>query len=335
MMVGDSLIEKISKAIDETDYVGVVLSKSSVKSKWVKKEVNIAMTHEIKGTRVKVLPILLESCKIPSYLRDKIYADFRNLANYEKELIRIVQRVAPRSATETKNMSVWIARSQTHAGKTTGLHPTPEDVLDLRGSAKLDALQRLSTEEDISSSLRMHDTDALLTLLREMMERLSLIHDYKQLETSRNLLTAIKVAPLSREYDIDKLRIFKMLHRYVRNPGKPLIGIDYFYEAILNSLDDLAIKEYVLKYGIVDDYVSDLENATSFEDAKIRAKVIALFANRLTKRQKIRIVSAILRQNQVLQSFGARSALRSVIETIRNDISEQQVKTLMDNNFLT
>lgn len=94
MQIGDSLIRKISKAIDQMDYVVVVLSKSSVKSRWVKKEVDIAMTQEIRGKQVKVLPILLEDCLIPSFLKDKVYADFRNASKYGAGLGRIVTRVA-------------------------------------------------------------------------------------------------------------------------------------------------------------------------------------------------------------------------------------------------
>ena len=74
--VGDSLITKIESAIQEFTYLGVILSPNSVKSQWVKKEVNIALTHEIDGAQVKVLPLLIESCDIPWFLSDKLYADF-------------------------------------------------------------------------------------------------------------------------------------------------------------------------------------------------------------------------------------------------------------------
>jgi hypothetical protein len=94
MQIGDSLIRKISEAIDETDYLVVILSKSSVKSRWVRKEVDIAMTQEIRGKRVKVLPVLLEDCVIPSFLKDKVYADFRDILKYGVELKRIVKRVS-------------------------------------------------------------------------------------------------------------------------------------------------------------------------------------------------------------------------------------------------
>ena len=58
MRIGDSLISKVEAAIKEFNYLGVILSPDSVKSDWVRKEVNIALTKEIQGKRVKVLPLL-------------------------------------------------------------------------------------------------------------------------------------------------------------------------------------------------------------------------------------------------------------------------------------
>lgn len=86
--VGDSLISKISSAIQECNYLGVVLSPNSVNSDWVHREVNIALTEEIKGKRVKVLPLLYEPCDIPGFLLEKLYADFTgNFSDGLKELI--------------------------------------------------------------------------------------------------------------------------------------------------------------------------------------------------------------------------------------------------------
>ena len=56
--VGDSLIEKIEEGIDNTDFLGVVISQNSIESEWVKREVRIALTQEISGKQVKVLPIV-------------------------------------------------------------------------------------------------------------------------------------------------------------------------------------------------------------------------------------------------------------------------------------
>ena len=76
MQIGDSLISKIESAIRESAYLGVVLSPNSASSEWVRREVNIALTEEIHGRRVKVLPLLYRKCDIPGFLADKLYADF-------------------------------------------------------------------------------------------------------------------------------------------------------------------------------------------------------------------------------------------------------------------
>ena len=86
MKVGDSLIYKIQAGIDSMEYLGVVLSPHSVKSEWVKKEVEVALNHEIAGKRVKVLPILAKTCDVPGFLQGKVYADFRKKSNWKKAL---------------------------------------------------------------------------------------------------------------------------------------------------------------------------------------------------------------------------------------------------------
>ena len=65
--LGESLIEKICEAIDSVEYVNVLLSKNSIGSSWVKKEVDIAMNQEIEGRRVKVVPILLDAVDLPGF----------------------------------------------------------------------------------------------------------------------------------------------------------------------------------------------------------------------------------------------------------------------------
>lgn len=90
MKVGESLIQKIEKAIREMEYLGVILSPDSVESEWVKREVEIAINEEIAGKRVKVLPILVKTCVIPGFLAGKVYADFRRRENWKNALVRVV-----------------------------------------------------------------------------------------------------------------------------------------------------------------------------------------------------------------------------------------------------
>jgi formylglycine-generating enzyme required for sulfatase activity len=92
-MIGDSLIEKIRQGIDEMEYLGIILSLNSVESAWVKREVDVAMNHEIKGRRVKVLPLVIDDCELPGFLEGKLYADFRDPNQYETELAKVLRRL--------------------------------------------------------------------------------------------------------------------------------------------------------------------------------------------------------------------------------------------------
>ncbi|WP_190294590.1 toll/interleukin-1 receptor domain-containing protein [Pseudomonas caricapapayae] len=80
MSPGDSLIKKISEGIDSSDKLVVFLSPDSLKSNWVEREINGGVIMEIaeeKGLGSKfVIPVLLEACKVPFFLREKIYANF-------------------------------------------------------------------------------------------------------------------------------------------------------------------------------------------------------------------------------------------------------------------
>ncbi len=102
MMVGDSLLRKIAEGIDEVDFVGAVISASSVESPWVQKELEMAMTQEIKGRRVKVLPLRLDDCVVPSYLDGKIYADFRDHRHYDAALSEILRPLGAEGTTPAR-----------------------------------------------------------------------------------------------------------------------------------------------------------------------------------------------------------------------------------------
>jgi hypothetical protein len=91
--VGESLIEKIRQALDEVDYVAVILSPNSIASPWVQREVDVAMNQEIQGKRVKVLPIMYRRCELPGFLLGKLYADFTEESSYTDAFKRLVQNI--------------------------------------------------------------------------------------------------------------------------------------------------------------------------------------------------------------------------------------------------
>ncbi len=75
--VGDSLIDKIQGAIKSASALIVVLSKASVASEWCRKELNAGLIRELEERKVIVLPLLVEDCEMPLFLKEKKYADFR------------------------------------------------------------------------------------------------------------------------------------------------------------------------------------------------------------------------------------------------------------------
>lgn len=90
--VGESLITRIQEALQDASALLVILSKSSVNSEWCRKELNAGLIRELEERRVVILPVLLEDCDIPLFLREKLYADFRK--NFDEGLQAVMQGIA-------------------------------------------------------------------------------------------------------------------------------------------------------------------------------------------------------------------------------------------------
>jgi hypothetical protein len=90
--VGDSLIKRIQEAIAGASALLVMLSKASVQSEWCQKELSAGLIRELEEKRVVVLPVLIEDCEIPLFLRDKLYADFRH--DFDEGLQTILESIA-------------------------------------------------------------------------------------------------------------------------------------------------------------------------------------------------------------------------------------------------
>ncbi len=74
--VGDSIPEKIAQGIAESDFFLLVISRNSVESEWVRKELSGAMVREIERRRVTVMPVKVDDAQVPASIADKKYADF-------------------------------------------------------------------------------------------------------------------------------------------------------------------------------------------------------------------------------------------------------------------
>ena len=90
---GDCLIHKIADAIDGLDAVVAIISPNSIDSAWVQKELSLAMTKEITLGKVIVIPVLIGSCDIPFFLRDKLYADFTEPDAFDENAEKLARSI--------------------------------------------------------------------------------------------------------------------------------------------------------------------------------------------------------------------------------------------------
>ena len=103
--IGDSLIDKIREGIDKVDFLAVILSPESVESEWVKREVDIAMNQEIRGKKIKVLPLMYKKCDLPWFLEGKYFGDFTNPEYYNSAFNALLTKLGYENSNYLKAKS--------------------------------------------------------------------------------------------------------------------------------------------------------------------------------------------------------------------------------------
>jgi len=80
LQVGDSLVGAVQSAIDASRFLVPVISQNSVVSRWCQEELHQALAGQFRDGRIRVLPVVLDDCEIPGFLREKVYANFMGWA---------------------------------------------------------------------------------------------------------------------------------------------------------------------------------------------------------------------------------------------------------------
>lgn len=75
---GDSIKNRIEKTIAVSDYFVFLLSPHAIDSSSVQHEMSLALSRELKTRAITLIPVLIEDCKIPSWLANHLYIDFRS-----------------------------------------------------------------------------------------------------------------------------------------------------------------------------------------------------------------------------------------------------------------
>lgn len=87
----DSIILRTEEGVAASDVLLVLLSQKSVKSNWVQKELNLFLARELNDRAITLIPILIEDCKVPSVLADRLNLDLRK--DFDNGLTRLISQL--------------------------------------------------------------------------------------------------------------------------------------------------------------------------------------------------------------------------------------------------
>lgn len=87
---GELVVAAISTAMEEIDLVVTVLSRRALESNWVRRELDWALDREIRERRTRVIPVVIDGCKIPAILARKVVADFADPDLFGQQLGELV-----------------------------------------------------------------------------------------------------------------------------------------------------------------------------------------------------------------------------------------------------
>jgi hypothetical protein len=93
--VGDLISKRIEEGISKCDFFCLVISRNSVKSKWVEREYRTALNAQMSsGTTPKIIPLLNQDVEeLPPLLKDIKYADFsRDYNNGLTQLLNAIKK---------------------------------------------------------------------------------------------------------------------------------------------------------------------------------------------------------------------------------------------------
>lgn len=93
MLPGDSLVDKLfEEGIRNAESVVVVLSLYSVEKPWVREEINAAFVKRV-NSGTKLIPIVLDNCRVPEVLSSTLWERIEDLTSYDQSFERIVAAI--------------------------------------------------------------------------------------------------------------------------------------------------------------------------------------------------------------------------------------------------
>lgn len=91
MEMGDSIARRTREDLGASDFLIVLLSPESANSRWLREEVDFALSTELRQRSITVVPAIIRDCEVPSGLRSFLPIDLRS--DRASGISRLVERI--------------------------------------------------------------------------------------------------------------------------------------------------------------------------------------------------------------------------------------------------
>jgi hypothetical protein len=152
---GDSIVQKINEGLEGCDAFIIVVSENSVRSKWVREELNSAVVERIER-EAEIIPVRLDRSPVPPIINHLRWVELHPLEEHIEELVKAIFGVSDKPPVgEAPDYVRWAReRGEMAIG---GL--TPEASAILRYLILEDGLDSQTSSHVLRETLRLSDTE--------------------------------------------------------------------------------------------------------------------------------------------------------------------------------
>ncbi|KJS02694.1 MAG: hypothetical protein VR65_04455 [Desulfobulbaceae bacterium BRH_c16a] len=248
MMPGDSLVKKVfCEGIKNANAFLIVLSQNSVQKKWVNEELDLAVVKKLEeGTRI--IPIIIDDCKIPEPLKSTVWVKINDLQNYHNELEKIVMAIFGQSDKPPLGSSPNYLTNPT--GKISGLNEIDSITFNAIFEEALKQNKQYQIPLDqVFRNIKEYEIEK--EIFNESLSILTHKHLIKAGPTSADItdygVSAYINEKVPEFYEMEKTIIYELINKGLESKGGRIDfgGINLLYEHyILQRLNDQNLISY-------------------------------------------------------------------------------------------
>lgn len=178
---GDSLIQKIFvEGLSNCDVFLILISNASVRSKWVREELDHAMIKKIEGA-TRIIPLIKEKCEIPHPLRPLLWVDLS--VDFDDGIHQVVKTIYDVSEKPPLGkIPKYIAELKTSVSGLSRAASTVGSILLSRQDGQL-GFEKGYTGEEIHRVVSMLTEEEINDAVDEL-EEYGLVHTLKYMGTA-------------------------------------------------------------------------------------------------------------------------------------------------------